>query len=203
MSRKCAGIESLHQKCVSGLNICTLALSSCDGMRFEARRSVLLEDEYGFADSIAGIIHNAMKVDEDEKVDENVLQSVANLILVTLDLEGGNKSDAAVKKKFMKELNKSEGVEPFLFTLLSGSKADTVLCGLRFASMVEDTISLSSKARAQVKADYERALKDVTDENMKRAMVFFVSNRGKKSSSTSRARATSSPSSEKKNCIVM
>ena len=46
MARKCAGIESLHQKCVSGLNICTLALSSCDSMRFEARRSVLLEDEY-------------------------------------------------------------------------------------------------------------------------------------------------------------
>ena len=158
---------------------------------------------YGFTDSIAAIIHSAMKTDEDEKVDEHVLQSVANLILVTLDLESGNKSDAAVKKKIMKTLSKSEGAESFLFTLLSGSKPDTVLCGLRFASMVEDTISLSSKARAQVKADYERALKDVTDENMKRAMVFFVSSRGKKSSSTSRARATSSTSSEKKSCIVM
>ena len=70
--------------------------------------------------------------------------------------------------------------------------------------MVEDTISLSSKARAQVKADYERALKDVTDENMKRAMVFFVSNESGKSGNPPVALELHHlPSSEKKNCIVM
>ena len=204
MARKCAGIESLVQKTILGLDICTLALSSCDTMRFEARRSVLAEDEYGFADVIIAIISSATKNDEDEKVDERVLQSVANLILVALDLESGNKSDDSAKKSFMKTLNKSQadGVESFLYSLLSGSQAKTVLCGLRFASVVEETISLSRKARDQVKVDYERALNNVTDENMRRAMLLFVSTRGKKSSSPSRPRATSSSSGDKK-CVVM
>jgi len=198
MARRCVGIDSLADKAVLGLDICTNALSSCGSVRFEARRSVLMEEEYEFADVMSSI----MSEDHDEKIDERVLRSVASLILVTLDLETGNKDDETTKRKFLKTLNKTDKLESFLMCLLSGSQSETILCGLRLASVVDNSMKLSSKTRNQIKTDYDRGLKSIKDENMRSTFLNVVSQSGKKEA-RSRARTASAASNGDKKCIVM